>query len=443
MTQKSAAFSIAAAIALAASHAAGAVPLPDVEWRKIETKFTTVAQPRQILSPGVFDRSIQHVITFPPNGAPVDIGLPHGGKDKNGNPRPPFMARYAQDFVWIDFDNDGKPGPGETCRINPDGWSDPFMCDLFYDDGTTSKYAFRLRTVVDKEKYALIRACAHTFDYNGKIVSILDDDGNGKYNDNGKDAIMVEGQPACFIGKHVLIGDALVELIVHTSGVTVEVRPASKEVETGLFEPFDKYEPPQRGENIKIHTVVFAGPEGSFAVDDTHRTLKMPAGVYDMVFGLFEREKEVMYMKKGEKTSFTVTANLKNQIKWGGKVKATFKMETDGQDVTVGPPHFLGQMSEEYVPENTKVTNCVARIQMVFKDRTHFDIDSYIPFGSKRYDLFPNGDFKPIIFKSYRTVNDEYEGLVEYTSGIIGRVEGKEHLSFVYKKREKEKKPAN
>ncbi len=416
-----------------------AVPAAETDWKKFETKFVPLTGIRQILSPGVFDRTLQHVITFPANGAAVDTGLPHGGMDKNGKPRPPIMAKFAKDFVWIDFDNDGKPGPDETHRINPDGWSDPYGCELFYDDGSSAKYAFRLKSVVEGEKYAIVRSAARTFEFNGKIVTLLDDDGNGKYNDTGHDALLVEGQPACFLGKHVQIGDGLFEVIVHTSGATVEIRPAAKDLVTGVIDPFEKYEPPQRSENLKIHTLVFFGPEGSFACDETHRSVKAPAGIYDMVFGLFERGGETVYLKKGEKTSFTVTATIKTQLKWGGKIKATFALTSDGEEVTLGAPHFVGQMTEEYLPESVKQTTCSGRVSEVFKDRTHFDVEGYVVFGSKHYELLPDGEFKPLIFKRFRNVNDEYEGYVEYTSGIIGRVEGKERLSFVYKKKEAKK----
>src|SRR5437868_1059027 len=107
MTRKISPFLILPVLAMSAIHAAVAVPLPDSEWRKLDTKFVALAHPRQIASPGVFDRTLQHIIAIPPNGQAVDIGLPHAGKDKNGNPRPPLMARYAQEHIWIDLDNDG------------------------------------------------------------------------------------------------------------------------------------------------------------------------------------------------------------------------------------------------------------------------------------------------------------------------------------------------
>ena len=182
-------------LALACSVRAGE---PEAEWQKIETRLVPLTAPRQVLSPGVFDRAFQHMLVFkeppkplppgPPGqpkpaavvanpavkappanpAAPLVVpeifsssGLPHAGKDAAGKPRISPIVRIAQDFVWIDFDGDGKPSAQESKRINPDGHTDPFACDLFYDDGSSGKYSFCLRTIIDDEKtYALIRCCA-------------------------------------------------------------------------------------------------------------------------------------------------------------------------------------------------------------------------------------------------------------------------------------------
>ena len=73
-------------------------------------------------------------------------------------------------------------------------------------------------------------------------------------------------------------------------------------------------------------------------------------------------------------------------------------------------------------------------IAAVYKDRAHFDIEGYVNFGAKKFELLPDGNFKPIVFKRYRNISEEYEGYVEYTSGIMGRIDGKQRLAFYYKK---------
>ena len=63
------------------------------------------------------------------------------------------------------------------------------------------------------------------------------------------------------------------------------------------------------------------------------------------------------------------------------------------------------------------------------------EIESYVSFASHKFETLPNGEFKPLAFKRYRNVSDEYEAAVEYTSGILGRVDGKERQAFAYKRK--------
>src|SRR5262249_15595371 len=149
--------------------------------------------------------------------------------------------------------------------------------------------------------------------------------------------------------------------------------------------------------------------------DDTHRIAKVPSGAYDLIFGLFERHTETMYVRKGEKTSFSVATNQVAQPKWGRTVNAKFTLTSDGEEITISPPKFIGQMSEEYVPELGKALNCTGRYSMVYKDKTRFNIDGYVQVASRRFDTQPDGEFKPLVLKRYRNTNDEYEGSVEYT----------------------------
>ena len=200
---------------------------PEVPWQKIETRYVPLTAPRQVLSPGLFDRAAMHMLVFkeplkpaalsgrgrkkvasPVQAKPaapllVELGLPHAHKDAAGKARPSPQVHVAKDFVWIDFDNDGKPTASENKRFNAEGYIESFPCELFYDDGTSGKYAFFVRTLIEDERYALIRACARTFDFNGKTVTLLDDDGNGKYNDLGRDAVLVDGQPVCYPRRHI------------------------------------------------------------------------------------------------------------------------------------------------------------------------------------------------------------------------------------------------
>ena len=84
--------------------------------QKFETKVVQLTGLRQYLTPGLLDPELQHIITFPKDGSPVDIGLPHGGKDKSGKDYPALLGRLTAGAVWIDLNGDGKPNGGESPR---------------------------------------------------------------------------------------------------------------------------------------------------------------------------------------------------------------------------------------------------------------------------------------------------------------------------------------
>jgi hypothetical protein len=212
----------------AAPPAQPPVVIPEAEWQKHETKAVPLPLPRQVLSPGIFDAELFNVLTFGKDGAPVDSGLPHFGKDKAGKDYPAIMVRFLQGSFWFDFNGDGKPGKDETRVLNTDGMTDPLTCELHYEDGTAAQYMFRMKTVVEKEKFAIIRAIARTFDFEGKKVILLDDNGNGKYGDIDKDSVIVGDSPVSFLGKHLNIGDKFYEILVHDAGATLEMRAAPK-----------------------------------------------------------------------------------------------------------------------------------------------------------------------------------------------------------------------
>jgi len=418
-----------------------AQPPPEApgEWQKLETRAVLLPMPRQVLSPGFFDKDLQKTIVFPKDGSLIDTGLPHGGRNKDGKEYPAIQARLQQNLAWVDFNGDGKPIGDEARPLTRDGAIAPFTCELHYGDGTAGQYSFWLKTVVENEKYALIRSVARTAEFKGHKIVLLDDNGNGKYDDVGQDVIIAGDGPPCFLGKYIRLADKFYEILVHPSGGTIELRSPGT-LETGTVDLFAKHKPPQKAESLKVHMVIIAGEQGSFSFDEQHRTAVVPAGTYDLVFGLFERAREVVYMRKGEKTSFSVSGGQTATPQWGGVVKSRFSLSIDDKGIVVSPPAFVGAGTEEYVPENFRVIPVRAAFAQVFTDRMR--IERKIASGGKEFDVLPNGELSQLVFKPNRAAQDEYETTVEYSSGILGSVTGHERIQYVPpRKKPVEKKP--
>jgi hypothetical protein len=403
--------------------AQAAVPEVEAPWIKAETKFLPLPAPRQILSPGFFDHEIQGHIVFDKKGECNDTGLPHP-KGRNT----PLFAKMIQAYFWIDFNGDGKPGAGETSQISKDGWSEPLQYDAKYDGGIVEPYIFRVNTVVEKEKYAIVRSCARVGEIDGQKIVFLDDNGNGRYNDIAKDALIAGDSPVTFLGKYVLVGEKFFEVLMQPSGTTFEYRAAPK-LELGAVDLFERYKPSQKSENLKIHTLIITGASGSYSMSARERAVKVPAGAYDFAFGLFERAKETVYLKNGEKTTFSVSAGKVAVPEWGGEIEAKFALESDGTEVVINPPVFTGKMTERYFPESYEVLPLTGGVSQIFEDR--LKVEHKRPFGGRRFDLLPNGQLEPLRFKPYRNHADEYEATISYNSGILGAVLSKQRIQYI------------
>ena len=68
-------------------------------------------------------------------------------------------------------------------------------------------------------------------------------------------------------------------------------------------------------------------------------------------------------------------------------------------------------------------------VAQVFEDR--LKIEHKRPFGSRRFDLLPNGQPEPLRFKPYRNYADEYEATISYNSGILGAVLSKQRMQYI------------
>ena len=89
-----------------------------------------------------------------------------------------------------------------------------------------------------------------------------------------------------------------------------------------------------------------------------------------MVFAIFERKTECMYAKKGDKTSFAVAAGDQNALpKYASRVSAQVEVDTDGWDIFIHKPKFLGEAGEIYFPENYKIVAISAFLSQVWVDQ--------------------------------------------------------------------------
>ncbi|MCZ7644371.1 MAG: hypothetical protein M5U26_03670 [Planctomycetota bacterium] len=403
----------------------------ETPWEKFSGEDARFAKVDQILTPGLFDADLQRVVILPPDGTKVDLGLPHDGVGKDGKPRPALFATYRvagrQAALWVDLDGDGQQEPSEFAPVAEGQELGPFVYQASYEDGTSGPYLFKLQHLGEAGKFRLTRCQAKQFKVKGQVLLLCDDNGNGRYDDLGKDALLIQDQPVTLLSRQIYLGEQLHELLVHPAGQTIEVRPLAN-LEFGEVDLLHLFKSPQKSENLRFLTLIVQGKDGAFPFDGRLRTRKLPVGAYDLVFGLLERSNELVMLKRGERTSFVVESAKVATPAWGGPVLGVLEVENDGKALKVNAPKFLGQGSEQYIPTDWAKIPVRAQLYFMWYDKLYKAERSDIS-GNKPFDVLPNGRLAPVAFE-IKTSN-EYKVVVEYKSGVLGAVKAEQRVNFI------------
>lgn len=425
-------------VAVATEAGGDEKPKPNsADWVKTQTTDILLRDERQLVSPGLFDREEMKVVTFLADGTPVDLGLPHEGKDRDDKPNKALMGVLKGGFLWLDLNANGKQDPKESCPLQPGGSTIPFVWNATYDDGTSGPYTFKLVDIGEPNKAAIVRMCAKQAKVGtGTSIILVDDDGNGRYDDLFRDMVIVSGLPPTLLSHQIFIDGKLHELLVHAAGQTVETRPLNEPV--APLNLFKEYKEPSKGEKLTIHTIIVAGKDGAFAFDAKVRELNVPLGAYDTVYGIFSRgesaaNSEWVLMKKGERTSFNVEAAKVTTPAWGAPIEAKFDLNSDGKTITVSPPTFLGSAGEVYLPQDFKKVNAKAALTQIYLDPRFNNKENFLPVTDDKYDVKPNNELSPIAFKWEKT--NEMQISVTYVSGVLGSVLTKQRIQFVARRK--------
>lgn len=245
------------------------------------------------------------------DGAPAGISgtsLPLPTKGGSG------IAVAPEEFaIGVDVNGDGKVDD----RLKSDGATATFT--LTYPDGFSAPYVAR---------FARNRQKAWTFERSGywggkagkETIAVFDNSNNGRYDDFGKDAVVVgSSQFAIPLSKVVSLGGVLSELRVAPSGKRLWVREYKGP--TGKIDVVSDYKAAG-----KLTAAVFRSEEISINAIGKEKELVVPAGTYKLVGG------EVAAATGGQKATIrpgtmaevVVKAGESAKVAWGMPLKLTF-----------------------------------------------------------------------------------------------------------------------
>jgi hypothetical protein len=135
---------------------------------------------------------------------------------------------------------------------------------------------------------------------------------------------------------------------------------------------------------------------------------------------------------KGEWPSFRVKQDEPAAPPWGGEARVAFELSQDGRYLQVKNVGFVGEAGERYVPLSLDVIPMRAYLARITKDmRTNLDVITQQ--GNKRFEIGPDG--LPLTLTFEPPISGEERVIVEYTSGVLGRVMREERTTFVKARR--------
>jgi hypothetical protein len=179
----------------------------------------------------------------------------------------------------------------------------------------------------------------------GQVVRVIDQDGNGRYDDYGSDALVVgAGTAASYLSRVVNIDGALHNLTISADGARIDTTPYTGEC--GTLDLASKFA--SRGELL---SAVVKNGELSFNLAAARSGMLVPVGKYEFSVGFVKKAGETAWIKRGRSSPLVVEAAALTALEWGGPVFAEFDYSKQGDTVVVSPNvAFYGQAGEEYGP---------------------------------------------------------------------------------------------
>jgi len=177
----------------------------------------------------------------------------------------------------------------------------------------------------------------------GIQVRLIDQDGDGLFNEVGVDALCIgKSKAASFLSDVISLDDELYSLEVSEDGTQASITPW--EGETGRIDLESEFD--CRG---KLLSAIVRDGQTSFNVAGNRGGLVVPAGEYEFVYGYAKKGDESVEIAGGRMAPLKVEAGKLRTMEWGGPIAAEVGYTRAEESVTVGNNlKYFGTGGEEY-----------------------------------------------------------------------------------------------
>jgi hypothetical protein len=261
------------------------------------------------------------------------IAIPHKGGDG-------FATAIDGMKLAVDTNGDGKTDDvvkgvaGQLVLRGVDAQGEKFEYGVrFKKEGSTWKYA---------------TSGAMQGRIGGELVTVIDQNNNGVWNEYGVDAMIVgKSDAASYLSKVVSLKNGLFNFEVSGDGRTMKAEPFAGETGTlDLRSGFKTYG--------KLVAAVVSSTDGySFDLANAPKGMVVPVGSYTVSGGYCVKGSETARIAAGKMAPIQVTANAKADLAWGAPLQVEFAYTIDNGTLKVPPPpanvKYYGAAGEEYL----------------------------------------------------------------------------------------------
>ena len=281
---------------------------------------------------------------FPIKGG---IGIPHA----NGKS---FAVEF--DGNQLKFDTDGDGTPDRTIKPLVDTKTNVSTTRVVLSgktpDGESFKYAARLRNDANGWEWAPGGAMAGTISTAaGPVpIRIIDQNGNGRYDDVGSDAMVVGSTDhATLLSRTISVDESLHSVELADNGTSLKLSPFS-----GPTSSLDMGTSFNSKAVLLSAVIVSADKQHSFDVGAFEGAVTVPAGTYTVVGGQLGLGEHRVQIGAGRMKPLQLKPDASEEFDWGGPVASEFQFARAGDKVQFSPNHiwYYGKAGEQYAGWN-------------------------------------------------------------------------------------------
>lgn len=279
--------------------------------------------------------------------SPIGASIPFAAAGEAG-----LKVAIEEGALRIDRDGDGEfDGRVQT----PDEEKGSQLVVFRLNAGAENETSYAVR-VANKGRWSFAPAGAMEGQIGGTRFLVFDQNGNGKFNDYGVDAMIVgRGKTASFLSSSIHVDGVLNEFSISADGMTASLAPYSGP--TGKLDMGSDLDT-----KAKMRSVVVNSKDGKHSYELSRALgtdtgwgiipgrMSVPAGDYIMHSAQVVLGKSHADMKTGRSKPISVKAGATATVTWGGPVNAEFAYARSGGEVNIGPNDIMyyGSAGEQY-----------------------------------------------------------------------------------------------